>query len=78
MFIVALGQGFHVLEASSVTCVRASAARRAGVEVHGRSSNGLDRNLGEPCRSPEEASNKPKRRGGGMAAWQSDQPIVEA
>ena len=28
-------------------------------------------------RSQKEASNKPKRQGGGMAAWQSDQLIVE-
>ena len=76
--IVALGHGIHGPEASSVTRVRASAARRAGVGVHGRSSNGLHRNLGEPCRSLKEASNKLKRRGGGMAARQSDQFIVEA
>lgn len=33
--------------------------------------------LGRAVPLPEEASNKLKRRGGGMAARQSDQPIVE-
>ena len=34
--------------------------------------------LGRAMSLPTEASNKLKRQGGGMAAWQSDQPIVEA
>jgi hypothetical protein len=34
--------------------------------------------LGRAVPVPEEASNKLKRQGGGMAVRQSDQPIVEA
>ncbi len=33
--------------------------------------------LGRAMPFPKEASNKPKRQGGGMAAWQSDQLVVE-
>ena len=33
--------------------------------------------LGRAMPFPNEASNKPKRQGGGMAAWQSDQLVVE-
>jgi hypothetical protein len=75
--IVALGQGFHVLEASIV-------ARAIGERI--AACRGLSpwqviqriaSELGRVMSFLLEASNKLKRQGGGMATWQSDQPIVE-
>jgi hypothetical protein len=67
--ISSLGQRLGILEASSIASVKASLRRRAGVEVHDRSFNGLSRNLGEPGRiggsdpaeSPQQAA-KARRR----------------
>ena len=75
---IAMGQGFHFLEASSV--LRAKGERNATCrglspwQVIQRTTLELGRSL----LLPTEASNKPKKRGGGMAIGKSDQPIVEA
>ena len=74
---VAQGQGFHLLEARN-------AARGIGECVamcRGRSPwQVIERCASEPGRPmpfPTEAPDKLKRRGRGMAAWESDQLIVE-
>ena len=75
--IIAMGQGFHFLEASSV--LRAKGERNATCrglspwQVIQRSTSELGRSL----LLPTEASNKPKKRGGGMVIGKSDQLIVE-
>ena len=81
IFIVALGQGFHFLEASIAACVEgepvsnvpgsSTVASRKAIEL-------FTSELGRAMPLPTKASNKLKRQGGSMAAWQSDQPIVEA
>ena len=75
IFNIAQGQRFHFLEASSVADVKVSSSRRAGVQVRGRQTNGVCRNLGEP-RCSRKAADKLKRQEGGMVARQSDRSIV--
>jgi len=75
IFNIAQGQGFHFLEASSVADVKVSSSRRAGVEVRGRQTNGVCRNLGEPRRS-RKAADKLKKRESSMAVRQSDRSII--
>ena len=76
--IIAMGQGFHFLEASSV--LRAKGERNATCrglspwQVIQRTTLELGRSL----LLPKEATNKLKKRGGGMVIGKSDQPIVEA
>jgi hypothetical protein len=50
--LIALGQGFHHLEASSAARDKGRVCqRRAGVGVHGGSFEDSQRNLGAPYRS---------------------------
>ena len=72
---IAQGQGVHFLEASSVADAKVSSSRRAGVEVRGRQTNGVCRNLGEPRRS-RKAADKLKKRESSMAVRQSDRFMV--
>jgi len=72
---IAQGQRLHFLEASSVADAKVSSSRRAGVEVRGRQTNGVSRNLGEPRRS-RKAADKLKKRESSMAVRQSDRFIV--
>ena len=75
--IIAMGQGFHFLEASSV--LRAKGERNA--TCRGLSPwqviQRITLELGRSLLLPTGASNKPKKRGGGMVIGKSDQLIVE-
>ena len=73
--IIAMGQGFHFLEASSV--LRAKGERNA--TCRGLSPwqviQRITLELGRSLLLPTEASNKPKRQGGGTAVWLSQVPM---
>ncbi len=79
---VTLGQGFHVLEAGSAACVKGEhVGGVSGSEpiwaCMGQAIELFTSELGRAMLFPLEASNKLKKQGGGMTAWQSDQFIVE-
>jgi hypothetical protein len=62
-------ESLHALEAS-MTAARRGLSPWQAVEL-------FTSELGRAMSFPLEASNKLKRQGGGMAAWQSDRLIVE-
>ena len=78
IFIVALGQGLHDLEASIAACVYGECVATCRGLSPWQVIQRIASELGRAMPFPMEASNKLKRQGGGMAAWQSDQLIVEA
>ena len=78
IFIVALGQGLHDLEASIAACASGECVAACRGLSPWQVIQRIVSELGRAMSFPMEASNKLKRQGGGMAAWQSDQLIVEA
>ena len=75
--IVALGQRLHFLEASIAACAKGKCAAACRGLSPWQVIQRIASELGRAMPFPMEASNKLKRQGGGMAVWQSDQPIVE-
>ena len=75
---VAMGQGFHFLEASSVLRVKGERNATCRGLSPWQVIQRITLELGRSLLLPTEAFNKPKKRGGGMVIGKSDQPIVEA
>ena len=69
---IALGQGFHYLEASTAVYEKASIPAACRGLRPWQVIELFTPELGRAMSLPEEASNKLKRQGGSMAIWQSD------
>ena len=74
---VAMGQRTHDLEASNAVRVRGECAATCRGPKPWQAIQRITSELGRAMPFPAEASNKLKRQGGCMTAWQSDQLIVE-
>ena len=75
--IIAQGQGLHGLEASIAACANGECVAACRGLSPWQVIQRIVSELGRAMPFPTEVSNKLKRQGGGMAAWQSDQPILE-
>jgi len=75
--LIALGQGFLHPEARSAVRDLASVSATCRGRSPWRVIQRFTAELGRAMSFLNEASNKPKRQGGGMATWQSDRSILE-
>ena len=75
--LIALGQGFLHPEARNVVRDLASVSASCRGRRPWRVIQRFTVELGRAMLFSNEASNKLKRQGGGVAVWQSDRPILE-
>ena len=74
--IIAMGQGFHFLEASNAVRAKGECIATCRGLSPWQAVQRTTSELGRSLSLPTEASNKLKRQGGGMVIGKSDQLIV--
>jgi len=77
IIIIAMGQGFHFLEASNAVHAKGECNATCRGPSPWQAVQRTTSELGRSLSLPTEASNKLKRQGGGMVIGKSDQLIVE-